>query len=302
MSKVLGTKIFLLLIGLFLIIITSCKEPNADEKLSDTTLVDALGNEFKIDSIPVRVITLAPSLTEMIFELGVDEHLIGNTLYCDYPEEAKKITKVGDILTLDFEKIISIKPDLIFITVEGNSKDMYNRLLNLGMQVFVSNPRNFEGIKKTYLDIAKIFDLEEKANESIARWDSVVNKISLESVANKNKTVMFLISDKPLMLAGKNTFVNKFIETCGAKNIAEDSPMNYPIYSREEVLKRNPDYIFYSPHSGNSKEYLTGLYPEWKDISAVQNNRVILIDPNIYFRPGPRFVFALEDFNKKLNY
>ena len=90
--------------------------------------------------IPRRIITLAPNLTEMIYDLGLENKLVGNTLYCDYPEAAKKIEKVGNLLTVNFEKIVTLKPDLVLITVEGNTKETYDKFHQLGIKIFVSNP------------------------------------------------------------------------------------------------------------------------------------------------------------------
>lgn len=111
---------------------------------------------------------------------------------------------------------------------------------------------------------------------------------------------MFLISLNPLMLAGKNTFINEYIDLCGFKNIADDIKMSYPVFNREEVLKRNPDYIVYANSGAMAIDKIANAYPEWKNIKAVKNKNIVLVNADEYLRPGPRFVPALEDFFKKL--
>lgn len=288
-----------LLIVLFLAVV-SCSNQKRNTPLADK-ITDDLGNEFVFDKIPGRVITLAPNLTEMIYSLGLENYLIGNTLYCNYPAAAKRITKVGDMLSFDYEKIVTLKPDLIFITVEGNTKETYEKFRGLGLKLFVSNPRNFAGIKKTYLDFGRIFGIKEKAEREISAWDSIAVKVSKGSEAFRGTSVLFLVELQPLMLAGKNTFLNEYLEFCGLKNIAADSPMNYPVFSREEILKRNPDYIIYPSDGRDDISVMTKTYPEWRDLKAIKEGHVIFADRDLYFRPGPRFAYALEDLYNHLN-
>ncbi|MFH1195160.1 MAG: cobalamin-binding protein [bacterium] len=255
---------------------------------------DDLKNKINFEKIPDRVITLAPNLTEMIFELRQGKKLIGNTKYCNYPPEAKNITKVGDLISVDYEKVVQLKPDLIFITVEGNNKDSYDKLKELGLKVFVSNPRNYEGIKKTIRDMAKIFNVEEVAAKKIKGWDEKVKSVIEKAGSPDSLIVMFIVALQPLMLSGPNTFVNEFIKMCGMKNIAADSPMPYPVYNREEVLLRSPDYILMASDMGFDSKKIVEVYPEWSRLNAVINNKVISVEGDLYFRPGPRFAEALE--------
>ncbi|MCL4549662.1 MAG: cobalamin-binding protein [Bacteroidetes bacterium] len=273
-------------------IVASCSDQQ-QQKVSGLSIKDDLGNSISFSKPPQRIITLAPNLTEMIYNLGLGNNLVGNTTYCDYPAAARNVDKVGDMLTFNFEKIVTLKPDIVFITVEGNTKETYDKFRELGIKIFVSNPRNFTGIKKTYLDLGKIFGVEEKAKRKVAGWDSLVTKLSTESKNYHEASAMFLIDTKPVMLAGKNTFINEYLEICGLKNIAADSPLNYPMFSREEILRRNPDYIIYP--EGNNEDFsrVLKVYPEWKNLKAVKNHHILFVDRNLFTRPGPRFVQAV---------
>lgn len=288
----------------FLIVISiGCtKELPEVENKSMIKVFDDLGVTYQSDIMPKKIITLAPNLTEIIYELGLDSILIGNTKYCNYPIEANQKEKVGDLLTVDFEKIIELKPDLIFITVEGNSKDTYDKLKKLGFQLFISNPRDFKGIKKTVLDISKIFSIEKTAERKILIWDEVVEKIKEETLDREKQSGMFLISLKPVMLAGGKTFVNEFLEIVGIENIASDSKVNYPLYSREEILIRNPQIIIHAISSDGINSEISNNYPEWKKIDAVINQNIIKINPDLFFRPGPRYSMAVQELWKKVKH
>jgi len=281
-----------LLFILPIILTTSCSDQQ-QQKADSFSVKDDLGNFVSFIRPPQRIITLAPNLTEMIYDLGLGKELVGNTSYCNYPDSARKVEKVGDMLTFNFEKILTLKPDVVFITVEGNTKETYNKFLELGIKIFVSNPRNFWGIKKTYLDLGKIFGIEEKAKRKVAAWDSIITNISFESKKHSERTAMFLIDTKPIMLAGRNTFINEYLDICGLKNIAAGSPLNYPMFSREEILKQNPDYIIYP--AGNNEDFsnVIKIYPEWKNLKAVKNHNVLLVDRDLFARPGPRFAEAV---------
>ncbi len=286
---------------LVLILVTSCKPSNNNSQSNkNIVLIDDLNNKIILKNKPQRIITLAPSLTEMIYELGLGNKLIGNTTYCDYPEAAKKVTKVGDLLNVDAEKILMLKPDLVFVTIEGNTQESYKKLKDLGIKVFVSNPRNYEGIKKTFRDLSKIFDVTKKADSIISNWDNRINKLVKEQVMDTTKYIMFMIELKPLIVAGSKTFLNEYIRLAGYRNIVFDSKVNYPILNREEVLKRNPSYIIYSYEDKEIETKIAELYPEWKRTDALKYNGVITINPNIYFRPGVRFVDAAEELVKNL--
>lgn len=285
----------------FAFIFTSCKKEIEKQTINlPINVTDDLGVIFQSNNAPQRIISLAPNLTEIIYELNLDSLLIGNTKYCNYPEQAKQIEKVGDLLTVDYEKIIQFKPDLIFITTEGNSKESYEKLQRLGFKVFVSNPRNFDGIKKTVVDISKIFAKENIAQNKIAIWDKRIEIIEAESSNFKLQKGMFLISLKPVMLAGNNTFVNEFLKIVGIKNIAFESQANYPVFSREEILKRNPQIIIHTIFNNNADAEISQNYPEWKKIDAIKNHKIIYVDPDLFFRPGPRYSIAVEKLWNKL--
>lgn len=291
-------KILLLLILTSILFFPGCNkspEPTAKSKI----VIDDIGEKIEFQKPPERIISLAPNITEMIYDLGLGKYVVGNTLYCNYPEAARKVEKVGDMLTYNYEKIVKLKPDLIFIVVEGNTKETYNKFKSLGLKLFVANPRNYESIKKTYLNLGKIFKLDELANKTVSGWDSTVLSIK-KKTKSFNKSAMFLVEMRSLILAGKKSFIHEYMEFCGLKNIAGDSPLNYPIFNREEILKRNPDYIIYPDDGSTDINEIMNAYPEWKELTAVKKRQIIFVNRDLYSRPGPRFVDALKDLFTRL--
>jgi iron complex transport system substrate-binding protein len=276
-----------------------CSDSKSDKSIKKHFVIDDLNRKVFIEKEPQKVISLAPNLTEILFDLELGKKIVGNTTYCNFPEDAKKITKVGDLLSVDYEKILSLKPDLIFITTEGNTKIVYDKLLALKQKVFVLNPQNFSDIKKNYLTIAKIFNREKSAQEKINSWKAIEDSIKIISENSPKSKAMFLVSSYPVILAGGKTFINEYLKILNLENIANDSKVMYPVFSREEILRRNPDIILSTTHSESNDNFFE-KYAEWKNLKAVKNKNVFYLNPDIYFRPGPRYIEALKDLHQKI--
>lgn len=289
------------LIRLAILILLTISSINIYCQKNNLSLNDALGREIIFEKTPERVIALAPSLTEFMFLLECESSLVGNTLYCNYPPAAEHVEKVGDMLTFDYEKILSLNPDLILITVEGNTKESFDKIESFGLKTFVLNPRNFSDIKNSIKMLSLIFDKEEKADGIVNSWDNMVSEIVNLNKTRHSNSSMVIIDVSPLMLAGKSTFINEYLEFCNLTNIAENSPSNYPVFSREEVIKSDPDIIIYPGDESTDINYLLSYYPEWKALNAVKNNRVIFVNRDSFSRPGPRFVEALKELSSKIN-
>lgn len=276
------------------VILWQCSDNNSQERGSKIVVTDDLNREISFEKIPDKIISLAPSLTEMIYELGLEEKLAGNTAYCDYPETAKSITKIGALLSIDYEKVLTISPQLALVSAEGNTKEMRDKLKEIGVEVYVSNPRDFKGMKNTCQQLAKIFDVENTAQMKINQWDREIDSVKTVWGGKEKTDALFLVSVNPIMAAGKNTFLNEIMELSGFKNIAAEILGNYPIISREEILKRDPDYIFISKHSGVELNSVLEQYSEWNELKAHRTNKLIFLDANLFSRPGPRIPEAVK--------
>lgn len=291
MKKVIS--IFLTL----LIFLIACNEKK--EFHSGIVFIDEIGNKIELSKNPERIISTAPNLTEIIFAIDADDFLVGRTSFCNYPAEVNKIDVIGDMLHLNFEKIVDLKPDLIFMTVEGNTKEIYDKLKGLGIQIYVTNPRSLRDILKTIKNMGIILNRKEKA-------DSLVNSIeeSLIEESSKNferQKVIFVVSFSPLIVAGKNTFINEILEVVNLENIAPKSSISaYPMISREEVLNQNPDVIIL-PSSDYTIDNILRVYPEWASLNAIKNKKIIYVDQDLFFRPGPRFIDAIKYLSNELS-
>ncbi len=247
-----------------------------------------------------RIVSLAPSVTESLFAIGAGEQIVGVTLYCDFPEKARGIPRVGGMVNPNLEAIIALAPDLIVVSMEGNTREDFGRLIALGIPVFVTNPRTFQGISQSLLKLGMLTGHDAEASRLAASLTSRVDSIRKHDESSPVRVLLF-VSLQPLMVAGSGTFVDELLRFAGGLNIAAGISGTYPAYSREAVLTTNPEAIILTSDLLRADEALTAAFPEWSGLQAVRQHRVYRIDPDILSRPGPRAVDGLEQLSRFLH-
>lgn len=251
------------------------------------TIVDDIGREVVLEFIPERIVSLAPAVTEILFALDLDEAIVGVSNYCDYPEAALEKTKVGDI-NVDFEAIVEKDPHLVFMTT-GMDEDR-EKIEELGFKVAVVDPSTIEEIISSIQWIGEITGREQESNELIAWMREEIESVKKRAQEiEATPRVYYEVWDDPLMTAGPNTFVHDIIEIAGGENIAGNLQQEWAPYSVEDVIDNDPEVIIVPWQDDRVYERA-----EWSDISAVKNERVYFIDPDLMVRPGPRIIQGLE--------
>jgi len=246
---------------------------------------------------PKRIISLGPSLTKELYLLEAEDRLIGCTVYA--PECAKDKEKVGTVIDINLEKIIKLKPDLVLATSLTNPRQV-EKLRKLKIKVIVfPQAKSFQELCDQFLELAKLVGKEDKAKGIIREVKEKVKSIR-DKIKDLKKTKVFIqIGAKPLFTAGKNSFLNDFIEFAGGVNIAKDT--EFGIYSREKVLKKNPDVIIIVTmgiRGIREKE----IWQRYKNMNAVKNKRIYIIDSYKICSPTPiSFVETLKGLIKILH-
>ena len=246
-----------------------------------------------IFSYPQRIISLVPSITEQLYLLEVQDRLIGCTIYCQRPPEARMKEKVGTVIEVNLEKVVSLKPDLV-LTASLVDLKAIEKLRNLGARI-VSFPqaKNFTQICEQFLELGRIVGKDEKAQEIIHKAEARVNAIKEKVKGLPELEVFVQIGARPLFAVTKDSFANDFIEFAGGINIAKDTKTG--LYSREEVLKNNPDVIIIVT-MGIVGEKEKETWQKFKALKAVRNNRIYIVDSYKMCSPAPvTFVEALEE-------
>ncbi|MFH1202258.1 MAG: cobalamin-binding protein [Candidatus Omnitrophota bacterium] len=250
-----------------------------------------------------RYISFAPSTTEILFALGLDDEIVGVSTFCNYPPKAQEKEKVGTFSQPNIEKILSLKPDIIFCTgleQAGTVKE----LKQLNLKVYVSDPCDIEGLFNSIREIGRLTSKEKEADALIGKMKTAISEISsLVKLINKKDMprVFVEIWYDPLMTAGKGSFIDELLRLAGGVNIAYDTPRPYSYFSPEQVLKRNPTCIILTYMSNEKPLMAVSRRFGWEEISAVKNNRIYNdINPDLLLRPGPRLVEGLKELHKRL--
>jgi iron complex transport system substrate-binding protein len=256
-------------------------------------VTDDLGRTVDLPAPARRVVSLAPSLTESLFAIGAGDRVVGRTTFCDYPAGALRVPSVGGMTNPSIESIIACHPDLIVVSMEGNTRDDFPRLLSLGVPVYVSNPRTLAGIYHSLDHLGLLTGRHDQARgliDSLRRREQDLRG----TVKGRSLAVLVLISLQPLMVVGGNTLLNELLTLAGARNPAAAVPGHYPAISREAVLADPPDVLFLTSDLPADPAALTSLFPEWKHLRALQDGRVYSLDAAILSRPGPRALEGLR--------
>lgn len=268
--------------------------PTPADYVKKRIVKDDLGRSVQIPEKIERAISLAPSLTEMIFAVGAGEKLVGVTTYCNYPEEAKAIAKVGDTQTPNIENIIALKPQVVFVSTASQLEAFTGVLEEQEIATFVSDQKSLEDMLESLIQLGDLFDRRDEAAglavtlESRAKfyWHGR-NKMVADDP--KLPTVFVQISNDPLFTIGKESFLTEVIRFANGVSVTKDVPTAYPKLSKETALALNPEVIFLSDSDDNKEPNAV-----FANSRAVKNGRVYRINADIISRPGPRLVDAIE--------
>jgi iron complex transport system substrate-binding protein len=288
-----------------LLVGASCRAPEVAAPVTATHEVrDDLGRTVRVPEKVDRVISLAPSLTEMIFAAGAGNKLVGVTTYCNYPEAATTIEKIGDTQTPNIEKIIALKPQVVFVSTDSQLEAFSKTLDEQGIAVYVTNPKTLDEIFANLQQLGQILDTSERAEHMAITLTGRVSFIRHQANyardpdhprLEEKQRVFVQISNEPLFTIGKESFLTDIVEKAGGVSVTRDVPTGYPTLSKETAAALNPDVIFLSDSEDNREPNAA-----FKDSKAVKNGRVYRINADIISRPGPRLVDALEEIALKL--
>jgi iron complex transport system substrate-binding protein len=267
----------------------------SDSTASARDVIDQTGRHVRIPDHPHRIISLAPSITETLYALGLGNRLIGVTDYCDYPAEARNKPHVGAMLNPSLEKIVALKPDLVLGTDEANRRETVDQLARLGIPLYGVTARTLEGTLQSITELGRVLDWEQPTNRLVARLRARVEATEKQEQGSQHPRVLFVVWYRPLITAGQQTFISDVIRRAGGASISNDLRGEWPHMSLEEVLKRNPDVILFP----QTDTFAPGLeefqrLPGWKELPAVKARRMYFISETI-MRPSPRLVDAFEE-------
>lgn len=285
----------------------SSKDASVPEVVLPTrSFTDDLGREVKLPEKVERAVSLAPSMTEIIFAAGGGKKLVGVTTYCDFPQETSSIEKVGDTQTPNIERIIALSPDVVFVSTASQLEAFMSALEQRSIAVIVVNVRSFDDLFRSVIEVGEILGTEELATgnavslsgrESFIRHQIIRSpEIEAGRPRRKAQRVFVQISNEPLFTIGKDSFLTEVVAKAGGESVTKDVPSGYPKLSKETASAMSPDVIILSDSEDNREPNAV-----FKNSPAVKNGRVYRINADIISRPGPRLVDALEQIAEFLH-
>ena len=271
-------------------------------QLRAETFSDSLGRKVVLCASPKRIVSLAPSITEMIYFLGLGDRLVGVTRFSYFPEEAREKPKVGTYTDVNVEKVVTLNPDLVIATVDGNRREDVEMLEEAGIPVYVLNPRRVTKILDAIERVGEICGIAHRARVRVDSLRERVERIT-EAVRGKGRPLVFLVINvKPLMSVNRSTTHHDIIELAGGRNLAEDQPITYPRLSLEEVLRKGPGVIIISSMDKTAEyERARREWFQWNTIPAVRKGHVYLINSDLIDRAAPRIIDGLEEMAKLIH-
>ena len=288
--------ICIVLLSLFVSMVAGCQP-----QFQPGTYTDDMGRAVAIDQIPQRLVSFGPSITEILFALGLEEKVVGVSNYCDYPEAATLKPKVGDAFNPSLEKIVELEPDLV-LTVK--QEQLNSELDALGIKFMVLDPEDIDAIWGDIELVGEITGTEKRAEELIKDMqDSISQVTALMEDAPKVK-VFFIVDATDLTLpwtAGAGSFIDALITMAGGENIAAKGQGAWVQFSLEQIVSSDPEVIIIQTMTGGiptvSKEELEA-HPAWGEMTAVKQGNICFINGDLVSRPGPRIVQGLETMAK----
>jgi iron complex transport system substrate-binding protein len=270
-------------------------------KESFRTVQDETGRSVRIPNPVRRVVSLAPSLTESIYALGMENLLVGDTDYCDYPPDATKKHKVGGIVNPSLEEIVALKPDLVLVT-KLNRQETVQQLDRLGIPAYAADPHTVDEIRSSVRRLAEILGNSpagEVLDAALLQQETALQK-KLQNAAPKR--VLFIVWTDPLISIGRHTFIADALQHAGAISVVESS-QDWPQMSLEEMVHLQPEVlVFAAGHSEAVSRDMEALAkrPGWNELDAVRHRRFAVISDAVN-RPAPRLFSAVEDLARQLH-
>ena len=261
---------------------------------------DDEGNLIILQNPANRIISLTPHITEILFSAGAGSKIIATVAYSDHPQAAKKIPRVSGYPSMDIERILSLKPDLVIVWASGNNKEQVEKLIELGLTVFISEPRQVIDIYKTIQRFGKLAGTNNIAEKSAEKFISHYEYLK-EKYSKKEKVKIFYqFWNKPLMTINGQHIISNIINLCGGTNVFSKLNSLTPIISIEAVIASQTDVIVVGSNNEKKSKWISEWKP-WLHLAAVKKDHLYFIDPDLLNRMGPRILQGADQLCELLD-
>jgi iron complex transport system substrate-binding protein len=266
---------------------------------SDIQVTDDAGRQVVLQQPAQRIVSLAPHITELLFAVGAGAAVVGASEFSDYPEAARAIPRVGGGGGLDLEAILALQPDLVIAWESGNPAGQAQRLQQLGLPVFFSEPGHLEGIISSLERFGQLTGRQEDAHVQARTFADHLDELRRRYSGRDEITVYYQIWERPLMTVNGRHIISDVIRLCGGRNVFADLPVLAPQISSEAVLAANPDVIVVGDAAGEPAASLVA-WEHWPELKAVRQGHLYTIQRELLVRQTPRMLEGAEQLCRLL--
>jgi len=250
---------------------------------------DDTGRLVRLERPARRIVSLAPSTTELLYAAGAGRRLVGAVDYSNYPPAAKRVPRVGGAGSLDLEAIVARQPDLVLAWAGGNARDQVARLSALNIPVFWIDPQRLDDIPSVIERLGELAGTAPAARRAAARWRARLDALRQRYAGRGKVRVFYQIWDRPLMTVNGRQMISDVLRLCGGVNVFADLPAVAGTVSREAVLAADPQVIIVSGAGARRPQWLAA-WRQWPQLSAVKLGQLYVVPPDIIQRQGPRIL------------
>lgn len=269
--------------------------------LAPRTFLDDMGRKLFLAKHPTRIISLAPSITEILFALGLDDEIVGVTEFCDYPERAKDKTIVG-YAQPNIELVVSLQPDLIVAPKSFMRADLLKKLEQLKIPTFILEPHTVEEIMAHIKLLGRMVGRSDAANEQTTTLRKQIAELSGQLKGRERPSLLYVLNSEPLITVGPGSFIHHLIELAGGRNVAEEAKTPYPRLTMEEVMRQNPDILLFPVgQSEGISQAEQDRWKRWTTLMAVKEQKLFQVQSDLLNRPGPRIIEGLRQLVRFLH-
>ena len=273
--------------------------PTSARSAFPLTVTDDAGRVVTLARAPERLVSIAPSNTEILFALGLGPKVVAVDQYSTHPPEARQKAQLGSYATPDLEQIVAATPDLVLAT-GVHTKSIIGELEARRLPVLVLEPKDLDGVLTSITLVGRATGQVAQAAELVGTLRTRVEAVA-GRVAGAPRSRVYVELSPQLHSAGPGSFVNDLLARAGGENVAADAATQWPQLSQEVVLQRNPEVILLAHNAGGDATAAVRARPGWETVSAVKGGRIVAIDPDLTTRPGPRAVDGLEALARALH-
>jgi len=259
------------------------------------TVVDQTGHAVTLPAAPRRIVSLVPGVTEILFAIGAQDALVGVTDFCDFPPDARRKARVGDMLAPNLETLVSLRPDLVVATRSGNREETFDQLKRLGLPVYlVDEPPSIADLLRLVGGLGQLTGRRAAAAVVAAGLERRITAVRERVAGRPHPRVLYVLWPEPLIVPGRGSLLSELIASAGGESVTADQGQGYPRMSLEAAVGRAPEVIILARHGASTGPAAREQWQRLESLPAIRSGRLYAADGDILHRFGPRVVDGLE--------